>query len=504
MEDRTLAAASLVLYKNRQDDSQSLNYAPVYFSVPRDCGCLTFRVCQTSDAYAQIPLFVFDSQRMVRMTRTEDGTEGTTERVLKIGLDEASRGAIPGPLAPGPWVLLLYKRRMLGEVTITVKITADRLSPGRVPGGGDDTALKMLRSPPAFTRIRLEEGSRWYRGELHVHSTESTGKGDIPAIRETARNLGLDFIALTDHFSASHWTRIAALPDLSSKPLFLQSMEIAGDYGHANVHAVSSWPFPLVDDSGALCRYLNLETPPTMEHIADQVHAQGGLFCINHALSGIFGWRYREFPMDKADLFEILCTPDNTTSFLYPTLWDTLLCQGKHLTGVGSSDSHHPSAEGPWKLGVISTWVYAEELSQSALIAGLKQGRVYVSSGSSRLEFTAFAPGGQKAMMGDTLFADREAVIGFDITLARHPGGNLIIISDAFIYDVVFFDANPDGEDRYHFDFPCTFLRGKNYTYFRIEFHEDLEKSRFYGMLFRSHQSARLLSNPIWIEALHG
>ncbi|MDR2102611.1 MAG: CehA/McbA family metallohydrolase [Treponema sp.] len=504
MEEKTLAEASLVLDKNRQDDAQSLNYAPVYFSVPRNCRCLTLRVRQTSGAHAQIPLFVFDSRRMVRMMRTEDGTEGITERILKIGAEEASRGAIPGPLAPGPWVLLMYKRRMLGEVALKIRISAEGFPPGQAPDGGDDRALRMLSSPPAFSKICLEKGRRWYRGELHVHSTESTGKGDIPTIQETARNLGLDFIALTDHFSASHWTRIAALPNLSSKPLFLQSMEIAGDYGHANVHAVSSWPLPLVDDAEALCRYLNLETPPTMERIADQVHAQGGLFCINHALSGIFGWRYRDFPMDKADLFEILCTPDHTTSFLYPTLWDTLLCQGSHITGVGSSDSHHPSAEGPWKLGVISTWVYAEELSQKALIAGLKQGRVYVSSGSSRLEFTALTPGGQKAMMGDTLFAEKGTLVGFDITLARHPSGNLIIISDGFIYDVVFFEANPNGEDRCHFDFPCTFPPGKNYTYLRIEFHADLEKSRFYGMLFRNHQSARLLSNPIWIEAPHG
>jgi hypothetical protein len=504
MENRTLAAASLVLSKNRQDDSQSLNYAPVYFSVPRDCRCLTFTVRQSSGAHAQIPIFVFDSRRRVRMMRTEDGTEGTTERALKIGLEEASRGAIPGPLDPGPWALLFYKRRMLGEVTVSVRITADRLSPGRKPEPGDDGALKMLDSPPAFAGICLEKGWRWYRGELHVHSTESTGKGDIPAIQETVRKLGLDFVAITDHFSASHWARIAALPGLSAKPLFLQSMEIAGDYGHANVHGTGFWPLPLVDDAGALCRYLNLETPPTMEHIADQVHARGGLFCINHALSGIFGWRYRDFPLDKADLFEILCTPDNTTSFLYPTLWDGFLCQGRHLTGVGSSDSHHPSAEGPWKLGVISTWIYAEELSQRALIAGLKQGRVYVSSGSSRLEFTALAPGGHRAMMGDTIFAEKGKTVGFDITLAQHPSGNLIIISDGFIQEVVFFEANPGGEDDFHFDFPCTFPPGKNYTYFRVEFHEDLEKSRFYGMLFRNHLSARLLSNPIWIEAPYG
>jgi hypothetical protein len=502
--DTILVDTSLVLYKDQRDVSQSLNYAPVYFSVPPGCDCLTFMVRQSSDAHAQIPLFVFDPRRIVRMMRTEDGTEGTTQRVLKIGRNEASPGGIPGPLVPGHWVLLLYKRRMLGDVRITLTIRVDRVSPDRVLDRDDDTALRVLTSPAPFTAICLEKGSRWYRGELHVHSTESTGKGDIPAIQETARNLGLDFIALTDHFSASHWAKIAALPGLLSKPLFLQSMEIAGDYGHANVHAVCSWPFPLVDDAEALGRYLGQESPPTMEHIANQVHAQGGLFCINHALSGIFGWRYREFPMEKSDLFEILCTPDTTTSFLYPTLWDNFLCQGYHLTGVGSSDSHHPTAEGPWKLGAISTWVYAEELSQTALTAGLKQGHVYVASGCSRLEFNALSLKGQRVMMGDTLTVKSGETVSFFISLSHHPSGNLVVISDGLIHDVVFFESNLGGEDPYHFDFLCTFPRGKSHTYFRIEFHEDLEKSRFYGMLFRNHQSARLLSNPIWIEAFHG
>jgi len=35
-------------------------------------------------------------------------------------------------------------------------------------------------------------------------------------------------------------------------------------------------------------------------------------------------------------------------------------------------------------------------------------------------------------------------------------------------------------------------------AYVRIEFHEDVEKSRFWGMAHRDHRTMRILSNPIW------
>ncbi len=176
--------------------------------------------------------------------------------------------------------------------------------------------------------------SHWYCGELHLHSHESTGRTSVERIVEVAKEKGLDFLSLTDHFAASHWLRIQELK-YEGTPLFLQSMEVSGDRGHANIHGIKRWINPLVDDNEELSKFLALEHRPTMESIADEVHEQGGLFSINHALSGNVAWRYADFPIEKADLFEIWCTPDNATTFLYPTMWDMLMCQGYRLTGVG-------------------------------------------------------------------------------------------------------------------------------------------------------------------------
>ncbi len=40
------------------------------------------------------------------------------------------------------------------------------------------------------------------RGDLHMHSTETDGKDDVPAMAEAAREAGLEYIAITDHSKA--------------------------------------------------------------------------------------------------------------------------------------------------------------------------------------------------------------------------------------------------------------------------------------------------------------
>jgi PHP family Zn ribbon phosphoesterase len=74
----------------------------------------------------------------------------------------------------------------------------------------------------------------WYCGELHLHSDMSTGRADVATIARVAVERGLDFLGLTDHFTPSHWPRIEELEASGRRPLFLRSLELAGDRGHAN------------------------------------------------------------------------------------------------------------------------------------------------------------------------------------------------------------------------------------------------------------------------------
>jgi DNA polymerase (family 10) len=65
--------------------------------------------------------------------------------------------------------------------------------------------LRLKEIPPLIEQADL-------RGDLHMHTTASDGRGSVREMAEAARELGLDYIAITDH-SASHGFGDAVSPD---------------------------------------------------------------------------------------------------------------------------------------------------------------------------------------------------------------------------------------------------------------------------------------------------
>ena len=490
-----LALAKLKLRNNESDQNQSRRYYRFQFTLPENCGSLTLSMDMETEKSAQVPLILFDPEGQVRLMRAANATTGKARTQYSISPAKADKGCIPGRLPAGTWKLLLYKRRMLEDIDAVLAITVEDAAVLPKESQAEAPAIRALRERP-FSLACPDPNPGWYCGELHTHSDESTGHTSLEAVVDTAKKLNLDFLALTDHFTASHWLRLQEISD-GKRPLLMQSVEISGDYGHANVHGLKKWQNPLVDNNGELSAFLGLSRRPTMEAIADEAHREGGVFCLNHALSGIMGWRYRDFPIEKADLYEIFCTPELQTSMLYTTHWDMYLTKGYHLTGVGSSDSHHPTKEGPWKLGWVRTWVYADSLSQMDIVKALKKGRCYVGVQGARMDMRA-ACGERTAYMGDTLELGPGEAASFTLEMFSHPRGNLFLYADGLILDVLYYDQ--PGSDRYTFQLAEEWIGKSGCSYVRMEFHEMKEPPRFYGMAFRDHLSARLLSNPIWLK----
>lgn len=489
-----LISCELQLRNHQADDNQSERYYRFAFIVPESCGQLTLSMDIDSLLSAQVPMILFDSQGKVRLMRAANATIGKAHTQYTISPAQADPGCIPGPLPAGEWKLLLYKRRMYEDLTALITVTYSRICDLPSETQAIHPAVLDLTEKP-FSLSCPDQNPGWYCGEMHTHSGESTGHTPLAEVVNAARDIGLDFLAITDHFTASHWLRQQEIKS-DQRPLLLQSMEVSGDFGHANVHGMKTWQNPLVDNNEELTDFLGLSRRPTMETIADEVHKEGGLFCINHALSGIMGWRYREFPMEKADLYEVFCTSELETAALYATHWDLFLQRGLHLTGVGSSDSHHPTEEGPWKLGKVLTWVYADSLSQPDILKALRQGRAYVGINGAKMDMHAVS-GGQSALMGDTLpLAPGDSAV-FTIDLPRHPRGNLFIYADGMVLDTIYFDQ--EGPHQYTFTLPEDWISKAGTSYVRVEFHEMKEPPRFFGMCFRDHSTTRLISNPIWL-----
>ncbi len=474
-----------LLYK-KEDSCQSIFYYVYPFDVPENTKAIKLDIKRVTLYETQLPIIVFDNAKVPRLLKASEGAKGEYKEEYIISDKESSDGVIDDEIQGGRWYLVIYKRRFSEDIDLEFEIS--------VTEGKTERPQKDIF---AFQDRVVNSSPGWYSGELHTHSDQSTGRTSVEEVVKKASEVGYDFIALTDHFTLSHLAKLSALED-KYKILLFASVEISSDRGHANLHGVRDFINPLVDESEFLEEKLGLAEKPSMTSLSQYIHSKGGLISINHAESGLVGWRHHDFDFSNADLFEAWCLAENKVTFLYPTLWASYLSDGYHLTAVGSSDSHHPRKKGPWELGQIRNYVKAEELSEKAIIKGLKDGKCYVALGESKMSFTASYKGRQYDM-GETVFFDG-GKITFSISIWDNPTGNVFIYLGKQIDDVFYVDKKDYKTEFSLGEKELAFMKNKE-SFIRFEFHEDLEKSRFFAMAYRSPESMRLLSNPIWIRS---
>jgi len=103
------------------------------------------------------------------------------------------------------------------------------------------------------------------------------------------------------------------------------------------------------------------------------------------------------------------------------------------VTAVGGSDKHQGPFTGElgwYELGNPTTWVWAEDLSIPAIVAGLRAGHVFISEGPQGpfVELTAEVDG-QRAMMGDALSVPEGAPVRLTCFVQGGAGCLLRVVS---------------------------------------------------------------------------
>ncbi|WP_166427455.1 CehA/McbA family metallohydrolase [Nonomuraea mesophila] len=442
------------------------------------------------------------------------GGPGPRRLVIRVGTDGAGPGCVAGPVPAGRWTVRLDLDRHKAPAPYTLTVHATPAS-SATPAIG---ATPATRSAGREARLREPVGGTgWYRGELHSHSTHSDGRRPVADLVRAARGAGLDFLAVTDHFTAAHW------PDLDHHThhiddrdhddrdrrdddrdrrdddhddrdrrdddhddrddrgrggvVLLHSMELTSHRGHANLHGLSRWVDTYVDRPGH-----------TMVDVAADVHEQGGLVCVNHAFSGDQAWRRFDTPWDAIDLIEIAHLQQGANNDAQIGLWDRLLTSGHRVIGVAGSDCHDPSDPGQ-ALGQVVTVVHADEGSERGIVEGLRRGRVYVWRGAdidmrvnrAPMGETAAAPGGRVQVDVDVR-ADEPVVV--------------FVLRDGLLINVVPAADKPGEwqritvEDR---------LAGS--ACYRAEVHADPGRNdpQFWASSLRDHSSLRAAGNPVWV-----
>lgn len=398
------------------------HYRMLPFQVPAGVERITVEFAYTErEKKTAIDIGLFDPARF-------RGWSGNDKRSFTISETDATPSYLNGPLPAGTWHLLL------GIASIRAGVQA-----GYTANIYFSTQHNNALS--AFSAA-LRPGPAWYRGDLHMHTAHSDGScrsqlgKEVPCplfkTLEAASQEGLDFIAISDHNTTSHYEAERELAPYFDKLLLLRAREITTYKGHANLFGSD--------------RFVNFRLGtaevPNINSLLQKAQKTGGLLSINHPGRPTgeqcigCGWS----PSPPADMhlvqaIEAINGKDADTPVSGIPFWEKQLNQGFHITGIGDSDSHH--ADAPLdQFGAVGhpvTVVYATGLSEAAILQGIRTGHVFVDAEGSpdrALSFTGMA-GSQSATMGDTLTVPSGATASFSVSFSHIPKAQVEVIEDS-------------------------------------------------------------------------
>jgi hypothetical protein len=381
------------------------------------------------------------------------GWSGGNKRSFTVSGSDATPSYLPGPIRAGKWNLLL------GIPNIRPDTSAEFTAGVRFEhAGADGTGLGQ--SDPI---LRAQAG--WYRGDLHMHTAHSDGsclshrEQRVPCplflTAKTARERGLDFIAITDHNTVSHADAMRELQPYFDDLLLIPGREITTFQGHANLFgSVAMLDF----------RVGSADVPDWNALLTDIEHA-GGVISINHPVrpSGEqcmgCGWTPRGgLDYGRMQAVEVVNGLDADTPFSGVKFWEHLLNEGYQLTALGGSDNHDallpavnvselrrphdsdtPSEEtlsklrrGSGAIGTPTTVIYADMLSPAGIVAAIRRGRVFIDVAGTRDRSLDLLASVDKriAHMGEVVRVPRGALVRFEATVSAVAGGEVEVILD--------------------------------------------------------------------------
>jgi len=214
------------------------------------------------------------------------------------------------------------------------------------------------------TRFRYEGLTRWWKGNLHVHSTRSDGgmtPGELVALYAGA---GYDFIVLTDHW-------VAGVPDDLPRPsplVVIDGVEIDGaDATGAPFHIVC------IGCRGGIERSMGLEAGMA------EARRQGAVFVLAHPL-----WTGNSAEDSVRHEFDGVEAYNHVAEWLNGKgssafHWNWMLDRNSAVFGSAVDDAHINPNHPLWNGG----WVHVDAPSPSPedLIAAIRAGRLYSSRG---------------------------------------------------------------------------------------------------------------------------
>jgi hypothetical protein len=354
----------------------------------------------------ELEVGLFDPQRF-------RGTSRFSKDHFHLTEFEATPSYFAGPLPAGTW------RLSLGIPSI---------APGQSSKWTATIRLTMQSTSSEGLGPVLKAEARWYVGDLHAHTIHSDGFGCVDPdstttrgcqpweVVEAARAQHLDFLAITDHNTTSHHADLATLQEGLTSMLLLRGQELTTFHGHANVYGTSRTIDFRLGFNGR-----------SMSDILDDVAHEHALLSINHPgrdtgdrCTGC-GWDAPATPWDRIEAMEVVNGGVIEGRTAGMPFWYARLNDGRRITAIGGSDDH--GARSPrGRIGSPATIIYARELSEAALLDGIRSGRVYLRTRGPegpQMDLTGEA-GGTVTPMGGIVTV---SAAGAEVRLHVHAAG---------------------------------------------------------------------------------
>jgi len=210
-----------------------------------------------------------------------------------------------------------------------------------------------------------QRDGEWLRGNLHTHTSPASGCGQVPLARtlDLYADAGYDFLSISDHMTL---TTVA-----DDRLLLIPGVEWNAPEGlHTGIYG------PALPQHPEFCRMTS------QEELLAAMSEVGGLVILNHPNWTLRPHYHRDElfdagPYDGVEIFNgVIKRLDGYE--IATDKWDYLLARGRRVVGYASDDFH-------CERDLCQGWmmVRCAERSVGAVLAALKAGNLYCSSGVS-------------------------------------------------------------------------------------------------------------------------